>query len=718
MLVDRGDIINALKLYDPNCDCDFVNKAIDFAIKYHGNQLRDSGDPYYQHPLEVALIITEMRLDATSVVVGLLHDTVEDTDLTLEEIEKEFSPEVAKLVDGVTKLTKLELQSDEAREAENFRKLLLAISTDIRVLLVKLADRLHNMRTIEFIKSDERRLKIALETSEIYGPLAERIGMQEVKLELQDRAFNVLHPDIRASIIMRLEEVNGEGEQVIQKIISEIEKTLKKGKLKARVFGRQKTPYSIWMKMKHKNVSFDQLSDLIAFRIITSNNSLECYHALGLVHAAYKMVPESFQDFISTPKSNGYKSLHTIVVGPMQKRIEIQIRTQEMHDVAELGVAAHWRYKQFCQDDGSQHQWIKELLSILEQTSDPKEFLQNTKLAMYYHQVFCFTPKGSVIALPKGATPLDFAYAVHSEIGHHCVGAKVNGRVVPLKTELENGDQVEIMTSKNQTPKPSWEQMVVTGKARSEIRKFVHSQEVSQYVSLGQAIVEKTLQLEGIGDIDSHLENMAKALNKSNIDALYLAVGEGSISREDIIKYIRKSLKGPIRSTLSFLGIGSKGHAKKDIKPDDKVPIHGLIPGLAMNFASCCHPLPGDTIVGITHAGKGIAVHTADCDMINSYASTPERIISLTWDSDADKVPHIVRIKAILIHTPGALASICAEVARQGHNISNIRTTARSNDFFEMNIDIEIGNTKDLDGLLVAIGALHDVHSVERSRSR
>ena len=555
MTVDRKDIIKAIKSYDANCNVALINKAIDFAIKYHGAQLRDSGDPYYQHPLEVASIITEMHLDSTSVIVALLHDTLEDTELTSDDISREFSPEIARLVEGVTKLTKLEFQPDQVRQAENFRKLLLAISDDIRVLLVKLADRLHNMRTIDFIKSDERRVRIALETSEIYGPLAERIGMQEVKLELQDTAFKVLHPDIRASIIRRLEEINSDGEKLIKSVVHEIENTLKEGGLKAKTFGRQKTPYSIWMKMKHKNVSFDQLSDLIAFRIIVDTKA-ECYQALGIVHSAYKAVPESFQDFISTPKSNGYESLHTIVVGPMQKRIEIQIRTKEMHDIAELGLAAHWRYKQHYQADGAQYQWIRELLSILEHTSDPEEFLQNAKLAMYYHQVFCFTPKGTIIALPKGATPIDFAYAVHSEIGHHCVGSKVNGRIVPLKTELENGDQVEIMTSKNQTPSPSWEQIVITGKARSEIRKFIHSQEINQYVSLGNAILERALKAENITDIVPALEKATKALHKNNIEDVYLAVGEGSISREDVLKHIKTPTKSRIKSTLSFLGLG------------------------------------------------------------------------------------------------------------------------------------------------------------------
>ena len=712
MTVDRNDIIEAITSYDANCNVALVNKAIDFAVEYHGDQLRDSGDPYYQHPLEVAYIITQMHLDSTSVIVALLHDTIEDTTLTFEDISREFSPEIARLVDGVTKLTKLEFQPDHVRQAENFRKLLLAISDDIRVLLVKLADRLHNMRTLDFIQSDERRVKIALETSEIYGPLAERIGMQEIKLELQDSAFRVLHPDIRASIIRRLEEINKDGEKMINSVVHEIEHTLKKGDVKAKTFGRQKTPYSIWMKMKHKNVSFDQLSDLIAFRIIVKTLP-ECYQALGVVHSAYKMVPESFQDFISTPKANGYQSLHTIVVGPMQQRIEIQIRTEEMHDIAELGLAAHWRYKQHYQADGVQYQWIRELLSILEHTSDPEEFLQNTKLAMYYHQVFCFTPKGSIIALPKGATPIDFAYAVHSEIGHHCVGAKVNGRIVPLKATLENGDQVEIMTSKSLTPSPSWEQIVVTGKARSEIRKFIHSQEVNQYVSLGAAILERALKSEGISEIVPALEKAVKSLHKNSIEDIYLAVGEGSISREDVLKRIKAPTANPIKSTLSFLGLGrTKKHPESNA-----VPIHGLIPGMAMHFAGCCHPLPGDTIFGVTHTGKGITIHTSDCEMLNNFTSTPERLISLTWDSNASMVPHIARLKVILSNNPGSLAALSSEIAKEQSNITNLRIRARSYDFFEMTLDVEVKNIEHMEKIITALQGLDEMHSVERARS-
>ncbi len=713
MAVSRDGIINALESYDPNCNKALVSKAIDYAIRYHGEQLRESGDPYFQHPLEVAHIITQMHLDTQSVITALLHDTVEDTILTLEDISREFSPEIATLVDGVTKLTKLEFQAEHVRQAENFRKLLIAMSDDIRVLLVKLADRLHNMRTIDFVKSSEKRVRIALETMEIYGPLAERIGMQELKLELQDVAFRILHPDVRDSIIKRLSTINSHGDKMIEDIIHEMQETLNKARLVAKVSGRQKTPYSVWMKMKHKNVGFDQLSDLIAFRVvINTNDNLECYRALGIIHAAYKNIPESFQDFISTPKNNGYQSLHTIVVGPMQKRIEIQIRTTEMHDIAELGVAAHWRYKQHYQSDGKQYQWIRELLGILEHTSDPEEFLQNTKLAMYYDQVFCFTPMGTIIALPKGATPIDFAYAVHSEVGHHCVGAKVNGRIVPLKTSLDNGDQVEILTSKSQTPSPAWEKMVVTGKARAEIKKFIRSQEVNQYISLGQAILERTLQNEGITNSEESIAKIVKILKKDSADEIYLAVGEGSLSREEIIKHLKQgpTTRSRIKSTLSFFGFKDSKKSSKD----SGVPIHGLIPGMAVHFAGCCHPLPGDPIVGVIHTGKGITIHTSDCEMLSNFATTPERLMDLAWDSDASNVPHIARIKVMISNIPGALAVLTGEIAQEGSNITNLRIINRNHDFFEVAVDLEVRDIDHMNGVIKALVAKNEIHSVER----
>jgi len=563
--LDHKKIGEKYKSYNIIVDEAKIKKAIEFAVKYHCMQQRESGAPYYSHPLEVAEIIAEMRLDTDSIVTAILHDTIEDTDLTLEEIEQNFGKDVAKLVDSVTKLTKIKFHEDNVRQAENFRKLLIALSDDIRVLLIKLADRLHNMRTIDFISNQEKKKRIALETLELYAPLAERIGMQQIKTELQDICFGILNPDIRESIVLRFKTIERESGQdkLIPQIIDELQKTLEGQGLKAEVSGRRKTPYSTWMKMKQKNISIDQLSDIIAFRILVDNVE-NCYRALGIIHTSYKIVPDTFQDFISTPKNNGYQSLHTVIIGPLLQKVEIQIRTYKMHDIAELGVAAHWLYKQGQDEsvDTTQYIWIRELLSILEQNNDPETFLQNTKLAMYYDQVFCFTPKGELIALPKGATTVDFAYMVHSDIGNKCVGAKVNGKIVPLKTQLVNGDQVQIITSKHSTVSLSWEKFVVTGKAKDEIQKVIQKQLKGQHIKLGKTIISKVLKANKIEEENKAIEAACKFFSKTP-DELFFAVGEGTITREEVVKLVIPK-KSRLSSTLSLLKFAKKSSFRSE----------------------------------------------------------------------------------------------------------------------------------------------------------
>src|SRR5918911_571632 len=444
-MMRQFELVERVRGYDPAADEDALNRAYVFSMKAHGTQVRASGDPYFSHPVEVAGILAGMKLDCASIVTGLLHDTVEDTVATLDDIERLFGPEIARLVDGVTKLSRIELQSDKTKQAENFRKLVLAMSEDIRVLLVKLADRLHNMRTLHFIKSEDKRRRIARETMDIYVPLAERIGMHRMKDELEDLAFQELHPDARASITARLGFLREQGGDLVSRIVAEMTETLREGGLAATISGREKSPYSIWRKMQRKNVSFEQLADVMAFRVLVDSVG-DCYQALGIIHSAYHVVPGRFKDYISTPKPNNYRSIHTGVIGPERQRVEVQIRTREMHEVADLGVAAHWRYKQEApHTDGKQYRWLRELLDILEHAAGPEEFLEHTKMAMFQDQVFCFTPKGDLIALPRGATPVDFAYAVHSDVGNTAVGAKVNGVHTPLHTPLKNGDQVEII---------------------------------------------------------------------------------------------------------------------------------------------------------------------------------------------------------------------------------------------------------------------------------
>jgi len=712
--VDHQEVIDKYKSCGIKLDEVMVRKAVEFAVKYHGSQKRASGDPYYYHPLQVAEIIAEMRLDSDSIVTAILHDTIEDTDLTFQEIEQHFSPEVAKLVDGVTKLTKIEFKPDNVRQAENFRKLLLAMSNDIRVLLIKLADRLHNMRTIDFISKPEKRERIALETMEIYAPLAERIGIQKIKIELQDICFRVLNPEIRESILNRFKSIESGKENFVKRIVAEIKKTVRADGTKAEVYGRRKTPYSTWMKMKQKDVGLDQLSDIVAFRVVVETVE-DCYRVLGIVHGAYKMVPDNFQDFISTPKGNGYKSLHTVVLGPLMQKIEIQIRTREMHEIAELGVAAHWRYKQGHEDtaDDKKYSWIRELLSILEQDSAPEEFLQNTKLAMYYDQVFCFTPNGNLIALPKGATTVDFAYMVHSDIGNSCVGAKVNGRIVPLRTQLVNGDQVEIITSKNQSASPSWEKFVVTGKARSEIRKIIRSQQHDQYVKLGRNIISKALKVADIASESKALDKACKFFEKT-LDELLFAIGEGTITREEVVKQVQPR-KSRLRSTLSLLKFSRKKKSTAE-QQENSVPIKGLISGMAMHYAKCCHPLPGDKIVGIIHTGSGVTIHTSDCEMLNNFAGMPERIIDLTWDSNASNIPFVCRISIVFLNESSSLATISTEIACDGGNIINFKIASRNSDYFEMTFDIEVKSAEHIEKIINSLRTKKVVQRVLRTK--
>lgn len=714
MHLDYQKIIEQYKLYNIVIDEAKIKKAIEFAVKYHGIQQRASGVPYYSHPLEVAEIIAEMRLDTDSIVTAILHDTIEDTDLTLEEIDKDFGKDLAKLVDGVTKLTKIKFHEDNVRQAENFRKLLIALSDDIRVLLIKLADRLHNMRTINFINNPEKKKRIALETLEIYAPLAERIGMQQIKTELQDICFGILNPDIRDSIVQRFKSIESGQDKLIPQIIDELQKTLEDQGLKAEVSGRRKTPYSTWMKMKQKNISIEQLSDIIAFRIIVDNVE-NCYRALGIIHTTYKMVPDTFQDFISTPKNNGYQSLHTVVIGPSLQKVEIQIRTYKMHDIAELGVAAHWRYKQGHNDslDTKQYVWIRELLSILEQNNDPETFLQNTKLAMYYDQVFCFTPKGQLIALPKGATTVDFAYMVHSDIGNKCVGAKVNGKIVPLKTQLVNGDQVEIITSKHQTVSLSWEKFVVTGKARGEIQKVIQQQLRGQHIKLGKTIIYKALKANKIEDEAKATEAACKFFSKTP-DELFFALGEGTITREEVIK-LATPKKSRLSSTLSLLKFTKKPSFK--VEDENVIPIKGLIPGMAMHYAKCCPPLPGDKIVGIVHTGSGITIHTSDCEMLNNFASMPERILDLTWDINKSNIPFISRIKVLLLNEPESLAILAGEIAKNGGNITNFKILSRNTNYFELIFDIEVKSLAHIEVIINALRIKEVIQYADRDKN-
>ncbi|MEQ8397039.1 bifunctional (p)ppGpp synthetase/guanosine-3',5'-bis(diphosphate) 3'-pyrophosphohydrolase [Thalassobaculum sp.] len=712
-MIRQYELVETVRAYDPTADEAALDRAYVYAMKMHGTQTRASGDPYFSHPLEVAGILTRMKLDHATIITALLHDVIEDTDASLEDIRRLFGDDIARLVDGVTKLTRIELQSDRTKQAENLRKLVLAMSQDIRVLLVKLADRLHNMRTLHFIDNPDKRRRIAAETMDIYAPLAARIGINDIKDELEDLAFAEINPDARTSIKARLDFMRAEGGGLVERIIEELRATLAEGGVEALVAGRTKTPYSVWQKMQRKNVGVEQLSDIMAFRLAVADVAA-CYHALGLIHARYPVVPGRFKDYISTPKPNGYRSLHTGVFGPQRQRIEIQIRTADMHRVAELGVAAHWSYKQGAgASEGRQYRWIRELLDILEQAAGPEEFLEHTKLEMYLDQVFCFTPKGDLIALPQGSVPIDFAYAVHSEIGDTCVGAKINGRLVPLQTQLKNGDQVEVATSKNSTPSPTWEQFVVTGKAKARIRRFVRLKRRQQFSDLGKAMLQKAFRQEGHPFSEKTVAPLSEKFRAESVEDLYAGVGEGLTSAMEVVHAAYPPAR-PVEKPANVVPI-SRARAKPRKASRDAIPITGLIDGMAVHFARCCHPLPGERIVGIVTTGKGVTIHTIDCETLENYHHEPERWLDIGWDAERSSA-HVGRLDVVIANEPGSLGSLSTVIGKNSGNIINLKIVTRSVDFFEILIDVEVGDVRHLTTIIAALRATPVINSVERAR--
>jgi GTP diphosphokinase / guanosine-3',5'-bis(diphosphate) 3'-diphosphatase len=710
------ELVERVKAYDPAADETLLNRAYVFAMKAHGSQVRASGDPYFSHPVEVAGILSGLRLDAASIATALLHDTVEDTGATLEEIRHLFGDEIARLVDGVTKLSKLELQSSHTEQAENFRKLLLAMSEDIRVLLVKLADRLHNMRTLSFIKSPDKRRRIATETMDIYAPLAERIGMQGLKDELEDLAFGALWPDAREAVLHRLAQLRKHDSNLVERIVAELQRTLVEAGLEAQIYGREKTPVSIWRKMKRKNISFEQLSDIMAFRVVVDSVP-NCYAALGVIHGRYAMVPERFKDFISTPKPNGYRSLHTTIFGPERRRIEVQIRTREMHQIAELGVAAHWAYKQKrALTEGRQYRWIRGLLEILEQASGPEEFLEHTKLEMFQDQVICFTPRGDLIELPQGATPVDFAYAVHSEVGDHCVGSKVNGRLVPLRTRLNHGDQVEIITARGSGPSAAWERFVVTGKARSRIRRYLRTRQRNDFIAHGRELLQRAAARHKVQVGDKRLEAVREEFRQKSVDDLLAAIGEGSLSPRVVLDALggRQGSAGEAKDEDNVVPLRRLRNAPPPGAADPR--IRGLLAGMATSLAGCCHPVPGDPIVGVVRTGRGVTVHRSDCRALARRAADADRWLDLGWNGGGE-AKAIARLQIMTTNEPGSLGSLSTVIGKQGGNITDIRFGARTKDIYEIFIDIEVDDVEHLDRIAASLRATPVVTSVERAQA-
>jgi GTP pyrophosphokinase len=719
-------LTDKIRAYAPHADIGLVEEAYAVAALAHGTQTRDNGDPYITHPLAVAEILAGYRLDVPSICTALLHDTVEDTSATLTQIEKQFGATIAGLVDGVTKLTRLELQSDRTKQAENFRKLVLAMSRDIRVLLVKLADRLHNMRTLGFVTKAERRTRIARETMDIYAPLAARIGMDAMKSELQTRSFAILEPEAYGTVQARLNYLRGQGADVIEEVRRELIAVCGEyGVEVLEVSGREKSAFSIWEKMQRRNVAFEQLSDIMAFRIVVPTRE-QCYAALGAVHAAYPVIAGRFKDYISTPKANGYQSLHTGVTlrHPRNQKIELQIRTKAMHDLADNGVAAHWSYKEGDRDASADVQkfgWVQDLLEILENSGAPDEFLENTKLELYQDQVFCFTPKGQLIQLPRGATSIDFAYAVHSQVGDTCVGAKVNGRLMPLRHELQNGDQVEIMTARGGSPSPSWEKWVVTGKARARIRRYVAAQQRGQTVENGRGILTKAFRQEGLDGSEKSLDPAMKAFKCATLDDLYAAVGAGTVGPKEVVYAAYPDMREAARGPRNLPSLLTRPGTMRASGRDDSRAITGLVAGMSVHYAGCCHPLPGDPIVGIVTTGKGVTIHTNDCPTLESFAATPERFIDVDWDAARNAGGpmdrHVGRISVIAANENGVLSNLANAVARHEGGVSTLKIVNRQQDFMEVLMDVEVRDLRHLAIVIAALRAVSGITQVERAQA-
>ena len=719
-----SDLVDQIKTYNPDIDPALIERAIEYARVKHDGQVRASGEPYYTHPVEVAAILADMKMDPATIVTAILHDTLEDTDATMEELKKLFGDDVANMVNGVSKLSRIEGQTVEGKQAENFRKLVLAMSDDIRVLLVKLADRLHNMRTIHHIAKPEKQRRIARETLEIYAPLAERIGIHQIKEELEDRAFGVMNPEARESITNRLSYLRQEGTDMADTIIKALSKTLKDAGINGVVLGREKTRYSIWRKMQRKNVSFEQLSDIMAFRVLVDNVE-QCYHVLGIIHSQYPTVPGRFKDYISTPKPNGYRSIHTTVIGPENQRIEVQIRTKDMNEEADLGVAAHWVYKggasKADMKDARQFRWLRELLDLIENEQRPEEFLENTKLELFQDQVFVFTPKGDLMELPNGSTPVDFAYAIHSNVGDRCTGAKINGRIAPLNTKLQNGDQVDIITAKNQTPSPTWERFVATGKARSHIRRYVRQQQRDEYATLGRAMLQKVFQAEGYEYSEKGLAGILNQFRGAEVvDDILAGIGQGNFVARDVFRAIFPSHKAAPARKPNEMDVAEAGVTGRKAESSSRpMPIKGLIPGMAVHFARCCHPLPGDRIVGIVTTGKGVTIHTIDCETLEQFADTPERWLDVSRGDGPDSPEsHIDRSDVTIANVAGALGTISTVIGKNGGNITNLKITNRSLDFWDMILDVYVNDIKHLNNIIAALRATPQIASVQRSRGR
>jgi guanosine-3',5'-bis(diphosphate) 3'-pyrophosphohydrolase len=723
-MMRQYDLVERVKSYNPDTDEALLNRAYVYAMVAHGEQTRASGDPYFSHPLEVAAILTDLKLDDATIVAALLHDTIEDTEATRAEIDNVFGHEIGALVEGLTKLKRLELVSREAKQAENLRKLLLAIADDVRVLLIKLADRLHNMRTLEFVPPTSRH-RIAEETLDIYAPLAGRMGMQEMREELEDLSFRTLDPEAYAVVMQRLDALADRNRNLIGEIESQLSAKLAKNGISARVIGRRKRPFSIWTKMERKSVGFEQLSDIFGFRVVLKDVEA-CYRALGVVHTTWPVVPGRFKDYISTPKQNDYRSIHTTVIGPGKQRVELQIRTEEMDQIAEIGIAAHAFYKdgvgsptELLKRESNAFAWLRHTIEVLSESSNPEEFLEHTKLELFHDQVFCFTPKGKLIALPRQANVIDFAYAVHTDVGNSAVGCKINGKFAPLSSELQNGDEVEVITSRAQSAPPSaWESLAVTGKARAAIRRATRTAVRGQYAGLGRRIVERLFARAKIEYADDKLKGALPRLARSSIDDVMASVGRGEMRASDVARAMYPDYKeervGRVAGKKS-LAVKLKLKSPDDAGRSPAIPIRGINSDLPVKFAPAGGAVPGDRIVGIVTPGEGITIYPIQSPALKDFEEMPERWLDVRWDVD-DSNPQRFPARLLVenVNEPGSLAQVATVIAEHDGNIDNISMFRRSPDFTELTIDLEVYDLKHLSAIIAQLRAKAVVARVDR----
>jgi RelA/SpoT family (p)ppGpp synthetase len=730
-MMRQYDLIERVRRYNPNTNEALLNRAYVYAMKAHGEQKRASGDPYFSHPLEVAAILTDLKLDDSTIAAALLHDTIEDTSTTRAEIDQMFGADIGALVDGLTKLKKLELVTKEAKQAENLRKLLLAIADDVRVLLVKLADRLHNMRTLSHVPAATRR-RTAEETLDIYAPLAGRMGMHEMREELEDLAFRELNADAYKVVGDRLAALEARNVGLVTEIEQQLTRKLADRGIAAEVTGRGKRAYSIWRKMERKSVGFEQLSDIVGFRVVVKTLA-ECYQALGIVHTTWPMVPGRFKDYVSTPKQNDYRSIHTTVIGPGKQRVELQIRTREMHELAEYGIAAHALYKdgvgsptEMLSRESSAYAWLRRTIELLAEGSNPEEFLEHTKLELFHDQVFCFTPKGKLIALPRRANAIDFAYAVHTDIGNTAVGCKINGKIAPLISELTNGDEVEVIISKAQTAPPAaWESLVLTGKARAAIRRATRVAVRHQYAGLGRRIVERLCQRAKIAYSDEKLAGALPRLARGSIEEVMSAVGRGEMRAADVARAMYPDYKEERAAAIAqqpkpesgWFGLKRAKSVKYKVPGTNgaAIPIRGINSDLPVRFAPDGGAVPGDRIVGILTPGEGITIYPIQSNSLKDFEDRPEHWLDLRWDVE-DSTPQRfpARVALQTVNEPGTLAQVAQVIAEHDGNIDNIRMTRQSPDFTSLLIDLEVYDLKHLTSIIAQLRAKNVVANAER----